>query len=121
MNRTVKLVETHADHRKGPSDDLVAACREGYVPSLSWLVTKEDGSQAIVVLLYSDKMNVKLDTGKMNVKLDTGPYLDAVAKMELDERRIAPWTPADVTRLIVAATFAIGVLAVVFFVLSSRA
>lgn len=116
MNRTIKLVETHADHRKGPSDDLVAACREGYVPSLSWLVTKEDGSQAIVVMLTADRTEASPPPPP-----DIGPYLDATAAMERDARRIAPWTPADVTRLIVAATFAIGVLAFLFAVLSSRA
>lgn len=52
MNDPVKLVETHADHRRGPSDDLLVACRAGYLPALSWLVTKEDGSQAMVVLLW---------------------------------------------------------------------
>lgn len=52
MNPNVKIVETHADPKKGPSDELVAACREGWRPSISWLVTKEDNSQAIVVVLW---------------------------------------------------------------------
>lgn len=104
MNRTVKLVETNADHRKGPSDDLVAACREGYVPSLSWLVTKEDGSQAMVVLLTAERVE-PLPPEPIEMG---GPYKSA-------------WTPADVTRLIVAATIAFAVLAGVFAVLSSRA
>lgn len=55
MNPNVKIVETHADPKKGPSDDLVVACREGWVPSISWLVTKEDNSQAIVVVLWRDR------------------------------------------------------------------
>lgn len=105
MNRTVKLVETHADHRMGPSEDLYAAiCREGLSPAFSWLVTKEDGSQAMVVLLWGEP----LDPLPPEPKADVG--------------QLSPvWTPTDVTRLIAVATFALVMLACVFAVLSSQA
>jgi hypothetical protein len=45
------LVETAPDPDKGPSTALLCALCDGYAPGPSWLVTKEGGEQAIVVLL----------------------------------------------------------------------
>lgn len=45
------LVETSPDPEKGASTALTCAVCDGYTPTISWLVTKEDGEQAIVVLM----------------------------------------------------------------------
>ncbi len=45
------LVETSPDPEKGASTALTCAVSDGYVPTISWLVTKENGEQAIVVLM----------------------------------------------------------------------
>lgn len=45
------LVETDPDPDKGPSTALTVAVCDGYAPGCSWLVTKENGDQAIVVLM----------------------------------------------------------------------
>ena len=45
------LVETLPDPEKGASTALTCAVCDGYTPTISWLVTKEDGEQVIVVLM----------------------------------------------------------------------
>lgn len=45
------LVETSPDPEKAASTALTCAVSDGYAPTISWLVTKEDGEQAIVVLM----------------------------------------------------------------------
>lgn len=45
------LVETNPDPDKGVSVALTVAICDGYAPGPSWLVTKEGGEQAIVVLM----------------------------------------------------------------------
>lgn len=68
MHHLATLVETHADPKRGPSLELLAALAAGYTPGPSWLVTKEDGSQAIVVVCWRHEQNppppVDLSGGK---------------------------------------------------------
>ena len=45
------LVETNPDPDKGVSVALTVAVCDGYAPGPSWLVTKENGDQSMVVLM----------------------------------------------------------------------
>ena len=45
------LVETNPDPEKGVSVALTVAVCDGYAPGPSWLVTKENGDQSMVVLM----------------------------------------------------------------------
>lgn len=79
------LIETSPDPEKGASTALTVAVSDGYVPTISWLVTKENGEQAIVVLV--------------------------VRRSRVGERPALPWTERPASALFAFAVVGLSMLA----------